>query len=30
MKGVDTKVVLRDCPDYVADAAEFLEEQLNE
>jgi len=30
MKGVDTKVVLRDCPDCVADAAEFLEEQLNE
>ena len=24
-----TKVVLRECPDCVADAAEFLEEQLN-
>ena len=28
LKGVDTKVVLRECPDCVADAAEFLEEQL--
>ena len=30
LKGVGTKVVLRECPDCVADAAEFLEEQLNE
>ena len=29
VKGVGTKVVLRECPDCVADAAEFLEEQLN-
>ena len=29
LKGVGTKVVLRECPDCVADAAEFLEEQLN-
>ena len=28
LKGVGIKVVLRECPDYVADAAEFLEEQL--
>ena len=28
VKGVGTKVVLRECPDCVADAAEFLEEQL--
>ena len=28
LKGVDTKVALRECPDCVADAAEFLEEQL--
>jgi C_GCAxxG_C_C family probable redox protein len=28
LKGVGTKVVLRECPDCVADAAEFLEEQL--
>ena len=30
LKGVGTKVVLRDCPDCVADAAEFLEEQMND
>ena len=30
LKGVGTKVVLRECPDCVADAAEFLEEQLNQ
>ena len=28
LKGVGTKVVLRECPDCVADAAEFLEEQI--
>ena len=28
LKGVDTGRVLRDCPDCVADAAEFLEEFL--
>lgn len=28
LKGIDTGVVLRDCSDCVADAAEFLEEQL--
>ena len=28
LKGVGTKVVLRECPNCVADAAEFLEEQL--
>jgi len=28
LKGVGTKVVLRACPDCVADAAEFLEEQI--
>ena len=28
LEGVGTKVVLRECPDCVADAAEFLEEQL--
>ena len=28
LKGVGTKVVLRECPDCVADAAEFLEELL--
>ena len=28
LKGVGTKVVLRECQDCVADAAEFLEEQL--
>lgn len=26
LKGVDTGIVLRECPDCVADAAEFLEE----
>ena len=30
LKGVGTKVVLRECPDCVADAAEFLEELLDE
>lgn len=30
LKGIGTKVVLRECPDCVADAAEFLEEQLDE
>ena len=30
LKGVGTKEVLRECPDCVADAAEFLEEQLND
>ena len=30
LKGIGTKVVHRECPDCVADAAEFLEEQLNE
>ena len=30
LKGVGTKKVLRECPDCVADAAEFLEEQLNQ
>ncbi len=29
LKGIGTKVVLRQCPDCVADAAEFLEEQLD-
>ena len=29
VKGIGTKVELRECPDCVADAAEFLEEQLN-
>ena len=29
LKGVGTKVVLRECPDCVADAAEFLEEQIS-
>ena len=28
LKGVGTKVVLRECPDCVADAAEFMEEVL--
>lgn len=28
LKGVATKKVLRECPDCVADAAEFLEEEL--
>ncbi len=30
LKGVGTKVVLRACPDCVADAAEFLEEELDQ
>ena len=30
LKGVDTKIVLRECPYCVADAAEILEEQLSE
>ena len=30
VKGVGTKVVLRECPLCVSDAAEFLEEQLNQ
>ncbi len=30
LKGIGTKVVLRDCNDCVADAAEFLEELLDE
>ena len=30
LKGVGTKVVLRECTDCVADAAEFLEEELNQ
>ena len=30
LKGLGTKVVLRACPDCVADAAEFLEEELNQ
>lgn len=29
LKGVDTKVVLRECPMCVADACEFLEELIN-
>lgn len=29
LKGVGTKAVLRECPDCVADAAEFLEEQIS-
>jgi len=29
LKGIGTKKVLRDCPDCVVDAAEFLEEQLD-
>jgi C_GCAxxG_C_C family probable redox protein len=28
IKGTETKIVLRECPDCVADAAEFLEEAL--
>jgi len=28
LKGIDTKQILRSCPDCVADAAEFLEEFL--
>ncbi|MCR4994110.1 MAG: C-GCAxxG-C-C family protein [Bacteroidales bacterium] len=30
LKGVGTKVILRECPGCVADAAEFLEEQLQQ
>ena len=30
LKGIDTGKVLRDCPDCVADASEFLEEFLSE
>ena len=30
LKGIGTKEVLRECPDCVADAAEFLEKQLSE
>ncbi|MBR6015797.1 MAG: C_GCAxxG_C_C family protein [Prevotella sp.] len=30
LKGVGTKEMLRECPDCVADAAEFLEKQLSE
>ena len=30
LKGVGTKEMLRECPDCVADAAEFLEAQLSE
>ena len=30
LKGVGTKVVLRNCPDCVADAAEFLEELIQQ
>ncbi len=30
LKGVGTKIVLRECPLCVADAAEFLEEQIRE
>lgn len=30
LKGVGTKVMLRACPDCVADAAEFLEEELDQ
>lgn len=29
LKGVETKQVLRECPDCVADAAEFLEDIIN-
>lgn len=29
LKGVETKEVLRECPDCVADACEFLEEIIN-
>ena len=28
LKGIDTRIVLRECENCVADAAEFLEEQL--
>ena len=30
LKGIGTKMVLRECPDCVADAAEFLEELIDE
>ncbi len=30
LKGVGTKIILRECPDCVADAAEFLEEKINQ
>lgn len=30
LKGIDTGKVLRDCPDCVADAVEFLEKAINE
>lgn len=30
LKGVGTHIVLRGCPDCVADAAEFLEEQISD
>ena len=30
LKGVETNCVLRECPDCVADAAEFLEEVIND
>lgn len=30
LKGVETGRILRECPDCVADAAEFLEDALNE
>jgi C_GCAxxG_C_C family probable redox protein len=30
LKGIGTGIVLRACPDCVADAAEFLEEQISE
>jgi len=30
LKGIGTKIVLRECNDCVADAAEFLEEQLEQ
>lgn len=30
LKGIGTKIVLRECPLCVADAAEFLEEQIRE
>lgn len=29
LKGVESKLVLRECPDCVADAAEFLEDIIN-
>ena len=30
IKGVDTGILLRECPDCIADAAEFLEESLSD